>query len=545
MLFKKNDTFNEIESDSTFFPQPLFLMEKQNKNDEVYLEYLNLIQKISPTEFEFSLKNKYDLNSYSNFILFNLKHNKDIDSINNLMKTIIYTLMETELKPLEDSKYDNTRKIKERLNSSVKKINIFLLNIVNEIYKDKFLSNSLNIENKLLSLSLIKDTDNFKRIETNFYCYNKLEETHNIKGKGNIYIKDLLESKEAIENEKVVKLILKNIDLKTDLFNLNNFLQNNHNKSLDNISDNYLLFHNKFINFLNDCQNIILNKNSDLYYFFSKNIHNINNDKLELSIRIAFENDFSNYDFFIDSIKYLKKNYTLPLLEELNNKDKELKDFVKKSLLDINYFVKNPFFMLSLFENNKNSYEELFYLINRNTKKQNLSIFSTSKESIKLNYENKNFNILKLDNNEKNRTFLKSYIYNLFENDFLSKFVTYNKKNNNIYHSLSIFLINNFSHLNEKFPNLLKEFIEEIDIENIIKENKSYIIEIIDSDILKDPFKTTEQKINDLSTPSNKEKYIDLFIKSIKYISDNYIDLNEDTNIESIIEIIKKKNKVH
>lgn len=481
-----------------------FLLNTTNPN--IYFE--NFIKK----EFADNsiVYKKYLLTDYFDvdFFIETIVENKDINTINNVIENI---------NVFKDKIIKNSNN-KSNLKPYIK----VMSNIIKGILRNQYIVENLNLD----SLEKIKDfitnneiLTNDEKIELNFcyYLYNDCHKKSNLfsfgEKKENVsenITSILLDSKEAINNKIINKFLTDNIDIpnlewiQKDLIcdiqfinktthKLNELINMNFDTELMKDSD---CTYNKFISFLNIYSDKIININNDLYsyaykIFDIKEVEKSIESKIETPIKLSFAKEFDDED-----IIYL----TYSLIEEaMNTEDRLERVNYINSCNEISCFIKNPFLMLFLYEN-KDNFTTKTLKLNSDFIKENLSddlftsLFETlnyfiEKESFlseevlnneinenilpSISYEGKNLNLLKLEDNTINRSFLVEYITNIIKSEFLNEIKEDTVKLNDSYLYCFKFLINHFGHLEKEFPKIIEQIFKDINIEKMYIDKNS------------------------------------------------------------------------
>ena len=375
----------------------IFLFLKQNKDSINFYKILNNSKKIT-----------LDKNDYVNFKLLNSNDIINLESITNIVNSII----------LNENKFNiinkNIIKLSNNFYADIN-LNRFLYSIKNDIYKYNgiVINYYNNIKNKILSLLSIKyhlnnkyaNNDRTKdKLQINTNCVLILTERYEIKVWNDIINEYLPNKNIAILNSKKnIKNILNKDILKLDFLIVNsNFVHNRYFKNyfykfIDNNNKN-----NINISILNSLYDNLYNKNIDNQiinnlYFFNWNI--IIFDNIEKIQKLDKKNNYINY--LSSNLKYyllnnnltdeisnyiIKNSISLNIEENIENfyiflKKELLITCNQKSKISYNYF------NLNLSDNETNLYNNLFY---NNDDLKGISLFLTNPEKYNFNIQNLN-----------------------------------------------------------------------------------------------------------------------------------------------------------
>jgi hypothetical protein len=292
-----------------------------------------------------------------------------------------------------------------------------IMNKTNNFIKNKKLQKKIN--NSFNYNNNIKEKNDLKENECDNYndLKNKNNKLRNLLNKANNKINELNTLLYNIElnNKKEKEIIInklnqisknyllyansysENLNLKNDINNLNkinyqnNKVINNFCQNISNLLNDYIKFHNKIENFLNEIKNNNDNKNYIFNFFFE-----IKNYTENILLNYKKEIDVINFPNFYD--KYF--NYIVKFDSEKNKNDFNIIDDN-----DIKIKLKKNYSMSNIKRNNINK-ENLFKKYNYNFKKISYDNFYSNDKNnkndkiLKLSCSLPNFNFNKLNNNK-------------------------------------------------------------------------------------------------------------------------------------------------
>ena len=498
---------------------------KNARQKNFYLHYDNFINKLSNTQRNFYLSNK-----------FNKFFCEDINKINH----------ECRNEKGIDKKYKST---------GIGNINNYNLNSEERLEEEnKYLFSSLN---KLKEDLLFKDQEIEEYKEKMMSLLRSIHNKNNIINNKNYFIARIISencnNKKMIENEKNKLLILsnrrlqnymnKNSELKNKIIEQNKYILTERKKFMNFISkikDNY--------NKIREDSKKKDNKIKSLYILFTKNKKKIRKNLSQNIYYNQLNYNISKYRFQINNKKinnnnFITKNYFMIENKRIIKNSKGNNDNLEAE-------IKKNKEIISLKEKLKNKMQKEINDLNSNISEKN-NLIKKQEEKLKkyekINIDLKNeLNSLKqnqnditiINNNNENIIKIKEETIKKYGNEKIQlKEVLNDLKNNNLKQNKLYEKCDNI--INDE--NILKDLFDFItQKENIIKE-KSNEIEIINNKLLEkeEIIKKLENEIKEKKKEiENKEKYINELKISLKKYDDNF--QKEIFNKNESIKILKE-----